>query len=107
MTIFTIEREESFTAEVEVDFGQGGDQTIDVEVYDHDIEVDVTREDIEEMCPSEAEYLADAIRDFHGLVTTKEDVIRWLVENLHELGGVIDDAVERATTPPMNAEGGE
>ena len=105
MTIFTIEREESFTASAHVDFGEGGEHEIDVEIYDHDFEVDITRADLEEMCPTTAEYLVDVIREVHpnALMTTvsKAEVVNWLAENMRELGSVIDGAVLIAMTPPI------
>lgn len=102
MTIFTVSEEVHIHSIAEIDFGDGGEHDVEISVYEQ-VELDVTDHDISTLCPSEARELDSVLTaHFPSLrEITKDDVVIYLAENLHELGDIIDNAVSIATTPPL------
>ena len=99
MTIFTIERSECFTADVEVDFGQGGTCEVRVDVEDQDLDIDIHDHDIEYLDEDEALELATSLREHHPeameLEVTAEAVIKYLANNMKDLGTILDLTISR------------
>ena len=102
MTIFTVERCEDITTDTEVDFGQGGLQTIRVSCEDVDIDVDIYDHDIAYLDEDEATDLVTSIREHHPealkAVVVKADVVKWIAENISELGDVMNCAISHYNT---------
>lgn len=98
MSIFTIERSECFTADVEVDFGQAGICEVRVDVLDQDLDIDIYDHDIEYLDADEALELAASLREHHPEVmeqeVTTEAVIKHLAANIQDVGTILDLAIQ-------------
>ena len=99
MSIFTIERSKCFTADVEVDFGQGGICEVRVDVEDQDLDIDICDHDIEYLDADEALELATSLREYHPEVmeqeVTAEAVVKHLAANIQDVGTILDLAIQR------------